>query len=72
MSDRPRTVCEPCWEGDHSNHKPALGGICIGCTCAPEGSWPICCECGNDLACEGYLVCSDCLERLGDEAPVAT
>jgi predicted amidophosphoribosyltransferase len=31
----------------------------------------ICVECGDDLATEGYLVCSDCLEELGDQAPVA-
>lgn len=24
----------------------------------------ICEECGNDLACEGYRLCSECLERL--------
>lgn len=24
----------------------------------------ICEECGNDLACEGYRFCSDCLEEL--------
>lgn len=28
---------------------------------ASEG--PICIECGNDLACEGYLLCSECLEQ---------
>jgi hypothetical protein len=27
----------------------------------------ICVECGNDLACEGYELCSDCLEELGDD-----
>jgi len=27
---------------------------------------PICEECGNDLATEGYPYCSDCLEDLGD------
>lgn len=24
----------------------------------------ICVECGNDLACQGYKYCSDCLETL--------
>jgi hypothetical protein len=28
----------------------------------------ICEECGNDLACEGYIYCSECLELLGHEA----
>lgn len=23
---------------------------------------PICVECGNDLVCEGYTMCSECLE----------
>jgi hypothetical protein len=23
----------------------------------------ICVECGNDLACEGYQLCSECLEK---------
>lgn len=32
----------------------------------------ICVECGNDEATEGYLVCSDCLEELGDGAPINT
>jgi len=27
----------------------------------------ICTECGNDLACAGYQMCSDCLEELGHE-----
>lgn len=27
----------------------------------------ICIECGNDLACEGYLMCSDCHEDLGHD-----
>lgn len=26
-----------------------------------------CIECGNDDPCEGYEVCSDCLEMYGDE-----
>jgi hypothetical protein len=26
---------------------------------------PVCVECGNDLACEGYNLCSDCLEVFG-------
>lgn len=33
--------------------------------------WPsaeeICQECGDDLACEGYWYCSDCLERLSED-----
>lgn len=28
----------------------------------------ICEECGDDLVCEGYRYCSDCLERLGHAA----
>lgn len=28
-----------------------------------------CVECGNDDPTEGWLVCSDCLEKLGDAAP---
>ena len=27
----------------------------------------ICNECGNDLACQGYQMCSECLEKLGHE-----
>jgi len=27
----------------------------------------ICVECGNDHACEGFRMCSDCLEKLGHE-----
>lgn len=38
--------------------------------CQVEGMEAICVECGNDLATEGYRVCWDCLELLGDEAPV--
>lgn len=26
--------CKACKRGDHSHHQRALGGICIGCTCA--------------------------------------
>lgn len=29
-----------------------------------EGYELICQECGNDLVCQGYLECSDCLEKL--------
>lgn len=29
----------------------------------PEDLELICEECGNDLVCEGYLLCSDCLEE---------
>lgn len=25
---------------------------------------PICEECGNDHVCEGYRLCSECMERL--------
>lgn len=25
----------------------------------------ICVECGNDLACEGFRMCSECLEKAG-------
>lgn len=34
---KPSHVCQPCWDGDHSNHRPNLGGICIGCSCEGEG-----------------------------------
>lgn len=27
----------------------------------------ICSECGNDLACQGYNMCSDCLEEAGHD-----
>lgn len=33
-------------------------------TVRPE---PVCVECGNDHPCEGFTVCSDCLERLGHD-----
>ena len=29
----------------------------------------ICQECGNDLVCEGYDYCSDCLELLRTHSP---
>jgi hypothetical protein len=29
----------------------------------------ICEECGNDLVCEGYTMCSDCLEAQPQEPP---
>ena len=29
----PDGVCPQCRAGDHQSHKPALAGICIGCTC---------------------------------------
>lgn len=27
----------------------------------------ICIECGDDLACQGYKKCSDCLEKFGED-----
>ena len=33
---RPSHVCESCWDGDHSNHRTDLAGICIGCSCGVE------------------------------------
>lgn len=27
----------------------------------------ICVECGDDLACEGYRMCSECLEKAGHD-----
>jgi hypothetical protein len=33
-----------------------------------EPELPICVECGDDLVCEGYSMCSECLEKYGDEA----
>jgi transcription elongation factor Elf1 len=27
----------------------------------------ICVECGDDLACQGYSKCSDCLEKFGED-----
>jgi DNA modification methylase len=35
----------------------------------PRAELAACVECGNDDPTEGWLVCSDCLETLGDEAP---
>lgn len=29
----------------------------------PEVDLPICVECGNDHVCEGYTLCSECLEQ---------
>lgn len=42
--------------------------ICTGVGCTQPGHPPdgACIECGNDDPTEGYRVCSDCLEALGD------
>lgn len=41
-------------------------GECFVCMMAIAAREPICEECGDDLAAEGFTVCTDCLETHGD------
>jgi predicted amidophosphoribosyltransferase len=43
-----------------------LYGECFVCMMAIAAREHICEECGNDLVCEGFRMCSDCLEKFGE------
>lgn len=38
---------------------------------ADRGPAPACVECGNDDPTEGYVLCLDCLEEVGEEYEAA-
>jgi hypothetical protein len=48
---------------------PELAEVVVGAVNAVEDRDEelVCTNCGNDLACEGYLWCSDCMEEEASE-----
>lgn len=55
--------CPSCKDGDHQHHRPALAGICIGCSC-PERP-------GVDADADEYAGPDDVTERQTDVKPSA-
>ncbi|WP_345750092.1 Lsr2 family DNA-binding protein [Microbacterium rhizophilus] len=76
LDDKTR-ICSACLAGDHGNHNPRLGGICIGCACEqiPEPA-RTCDRCGgpadtlsSDDLCDGCV--EEIVQFVGDAAASA-
>lgn len=59
-------LCHACGyaaiEQQHTDECPSCGATGLHLVSAKYDSEPICEECGNDLACDEFSLCSDCLE----------